>query len=375
MKLLVAFLLAWGIYLLQKAVYDHLWDKGLASDLSFEKDVLYEGEENTLIEVIENRKYLPLPILQVKFAITRTFLFQKQENTSVTDKYYRSDYFTVMPWQKITRSYPFICSKRGCFFTENIDLICRPFFLEQWMVVSQPQYAGVCVLPARIDHREVSENVKKLLGETEKNLRINEDPFTFSGIRDYQPYDNMRSINWKISARHDKLLVNTYNSTFSKKVVLLLNLETNSMVHAEQTREWAIRIASHLAGHFISARIPTALYTNGRDVAAAEEGPGCPAIEAGADMAHIRVIEVALARLNEKETGMPFLSLMEERIRTGKDPVEYIIISNYRKKDITGRYEALLSEGHGVHFIIPAVLHEKEEELDLTKYILWMRKD
>ena len=41
-----------------------------------------------------------------------------------------------------------------------------------------------------------------LLGDIEKNLHINEDPFTFAGIRDYQPFDSMHSIKWKTTARH-----------------------------------------------------------------------------------------------------------------------------------------------------------------------------
>ena len=390
MKLLVAFILAGLIYVIQRMVYRGIWNKNLDADLSFEKDILYEGEDNTLCEVIENRKYFPVPILQVKFSITRTFLFKKQDNTSVTDKYYRNDFFTIMPWQKITRAYPFTCSKRGFFNTDSIDLICRSFFMDEWMLETKYRMANVCVLPRRISHKEIDESVNNLIGEIEKNLRINEDPFTFAGIRDYQPFDNMRSINWKITARHGDLLVNTYNSTFSQKVVLLLNVESNSMLHNDEIAEWAIRIAAHLASHYISMHIPTAFYTNCADVSmeqnytvkrgarkSEDTSPaemGCPAIDAGADMSHIRAIEIALARLNTGITPASFLLLMDERIRKSREKVEYVIISNYRKKDVTGRYEALLSEGYSIHFIVPELNDtDSETELDAARYTRWIR--
>ncbi|MBR4759694.1 MAG: DUF58 domain-containing protein [Lachnospiraceae bacterium] len=393
MKLLIAFLLAVLVFWVQTLMYRRLWNQNLKASLSFDRDVLYEGQTNELVEVIENRKYMPIPILQVKFSITRTFLFEKRNNTNVTDKYYRSDFFTIMPWQKITRTYPFVCSKRGFYTTDDLDLICRSFFMNERMIETRRGSESVCVLPARIRHQDLPDEVNNLLGETEKNMRLNEDPFTFAGIRDYQPFDNIRSINWKVTARHDNLSVNTFNTTFSKKVVLLLNVEANSMMHAAEIAEWAIKIAAHLASRFISSHIPTALYTNGVDISAVRTGIGSAAIavknkkdkdatlsyvsmEAGADMSHIRAIEVTLARLSYATTSCPFVSLMDERIGKDGQSVEYIVISNYRKKEITSRFEALRSGGYSVHFIIPAMYsEEREDEFKAEQYTWWESKD
>ena len=41
--------------------------------------------------VIENNKPLPLPILNVKFATSRSFIFAEEENANVSDRYYRND--------------------------------------------------------------------------------------------------------------------------------------------------------------------------------------------------------------------------------------------------------------------------------------------
>ena len=366
MKLLIAFVIAVIVYSVQAFVYRKYWNRGLGASMSFERDVVYEGQGNRLVEVIENRKKLPIPILQVKFSITRTFLFDEQSGGNVTDKYYRSEYFTVMPWQKITRTYPIICSKRGVYTTDSMDLIGVNFFLTEKLVETRREDVSVCVLPGRIRPVAVPDTVNTLLGETEKNVKLNEDPFTFAGIREYRPGDNIRSINWKATARQGDLLVNTYNSTFSRRVVLLLNVEANTLLHQEELAEWAIRIAAHLAGRFISAGIPTAVYTNGRS-----EG-GSLSVDAGADPGHTRTIEMTLARIDLSLSPSSFTELMEERITTGGHPAEYVIISNYRKKDVTDRYELLLSQGCGIHYVIPAMKRDTlEEAFDRGRYTRW----
>lgn len=349
MKLIIAVALAGLVILIVNTLFAYLWDRNLSVKIGFDRDMLYEGEENILREVITNAKYLPLPILQVKFSITRTFIFEREENTSVTDLYYRNEFYTVMPFQKITRAYPFRCTHRGLFRMNKMDLICRSLFMGDKMIEPIEHEASVCVLPSKIVPREVPTNVTNLLGEIEKNMHINEDPFTFAGIRDYQPYDNMHSINWKATARMGNLLVNTYNTTFSKKVVLLLNMETNSMLNVPELQEGAIRIAAHLASFYIMHQIPVAMYTNGVD----EVDKISPEIEAGADLSHIRTIEIALARLDTSTRPIAFTKLMEQKVVTSNEPVEYLIISNSRRKDILDAYRMHKTTGHSMHYIIP----------------------
>ena len=169
----------------------------------------------------------------------------------------------------------------------------------------------------------------------------------------------------------------------------MLNVEANSMQHAEDVIEWAIRIVSHMASYYVTGHIPTAMYTNGIDASVDvdhSERAGrrdrvngsplqmdCPAIDAGADMAHIRTIEIALARLNTAQAPASFLKLLDERVTASKDPVEYVIVSNYRKRDLIDRYEALRGAGYSIHFIIPEYkLTGIEDEFDTPEFTGWL---
>ncbi|MFT3983370.1 MAG: DUF58 domain-containing protein [Lachnospiraceae bacterium] len=349
MKLLIAFACGALLYFLQSYLYKCFWDRDLTITVKFSDNVVREGGTTSLIETISNKKHLPLPVLQIKFAITRTFLFPKQKNTAVTDQYYRNEFFSVMPYQKITRTYPFICSRRGCFQMTGMDVICKDFFMTRMMLKSLTHPSMICVLPRRLRQVEIPTQAEHLLGELVRQIHRNEDPFEFAGIREYQPYDSMHSMNWKSTARTGSLQVNTFYTTFSKKLVLLLNLDCNAVSRAEELKEEGIRIAASLAARFIHERIPVAFYTNGLDLIMKEP---CQ-IEAGSDGKHIRNIEVALSRIDTGLKPSSFLELLDRYVKPGGDSVEYLLISNYRKKDLCEKYAALKKQGYSMKLFIP----------------------
>ena len=136
MRLLIALAVGTGLYFAQLFLYRYLWDKGLNVSLDFEKDLVREGETNRLVETVSNDKLLPLPVIQVKFSLTRTFVFKTIDNSAVTDRYYRNDFFSLLPYRKITRTYPFECSKRGFYLLEGMDVICKDLFCFVWFFIN-----------------------------------------------------------------------------------------------------------------------------------------------------------------------------------------------------------------------------------------------
>lgn len=55
-------------------------------------------------------------------------------------------------------------------------------------------------------------------------MPIFEDPSIVIGLREYQYGDEIKNINWKVSARYDKLFVNTHQPSISSGAIILLNL-------------------------------------------------------------------------------------------------------------------------------------------------------
>ncbi len=55
-------------------------------------------------------------------------------------------------------------------------------------------------------------------------MPIFEDPSIVVGLREYQYGDEIKNINWKVSARYDRLFVNTHQPSISSGSLILLNL-------------------------------------------------------------------------------------------------------------------------------------------------------
>ena len=84
-------LLLWEI---QSVWYAKHWDEELFVSLAFSRKSTVRGESCELLETIENRKLLPLPVLKVKFQVSRQLAFEDAgTESSVTDQYYRNDVF------------------------------------------------------------------------------------------------------------------------------------------------------------------------------------------------------------------------------------------------------------------------------------------
>ena len=73
-QLLGILVVALLLYLGQKTVYQKVWHKNLRVRLSFQEEGIWEGQESTLSEIIENQKKLPLTMLKVKFQTDRHLL-------------------------------------------------------------------------------------------------------------------------------------------------------------------------------------------------------------------------------------------------------------------------------------------------------------
>ena len=87
--------------------------------------------------------------------------------------------------------------------------------------------------PKPFSHPDFKRSLKQLNGEVLTKRHLLEDPFEYRGIRDYQPQDDLKSINWKATARTGDLKVNQKNYTSQKSVRIFVNLEDTGILKKE----------------------------------------------------------------------------------------------------------------------------------------------
>ncbi len=346
------------IYTLCKFLYNRFWDKNLTVDLSFSKNEAYVGEKIKLHEVITNKKPMPVPLLMVKFVTSRHLKISdasdKTSFSNVTDNYYRNDVLDLGMYQKVTRTLDVECTHRGYYTIKNIDLVYHDLIFGYKDVISFPCDINLYVLPRLLGTRNYTPIFKNIMGDIICRRLINEDPFEFKGIRDYQIFDSMKSINWKASARGGSLKVNEKNHTSSVSVTILLNLESRTATRNPEVDEASISLAASFALELINQGITVSLYTN-----AAEKGITNPIrISCGCGTSHMDNIMHILAKLEPSNVCADFGDLIKAYDKTAGDNNHAIIISTRTGTRLRGLLNTEIKSTF--NFILP---YNKYDEL------------
>mgnify|MGYP001071249242 FL=1 len=248
----------WGIY------YRCQWAKDVTVRLWFETDAVYAGQETKLYEVIENRKRMPVPVLEVGFHTRKELDFADVENTNVSDYLYKRDVFSVLGRQKITREIPVKCTKRGRYLASDADITTHTLLYRKHYSKAVGTEAEIYVYPKMTDVSEIVTVCEHMLGAVQCARRLYEDPFAFRTIRSYTTDDPMKSINWKASARTGSLMVNTFDSVQSQKAMIFLDVEDIGILKYEDLVEESIALAATVMRRLIRQNIEVGFVFNGR---------------------------------------------------------------------------------------------------------------
>ena len=265
----------WNLY------YRYSWAKNITVRLRFETDALYAGETTKLYEVIENRKAMPVPVLEVDFHTKRELNFAEEDNANVSDYIYKRDIFAVSGRQKITREIPLKCTRRGHYEIRETELTTHSLLYGKRLGRALESNAAIYVYPKMTNVSDIMPLCERMLGTLQCAKRLYEDPFAFRTIRDYTTDDPMKTINWKASAKTGTLMVNTFDSALSQKAMLFLDVEDTGILKYEDLVEESISIAATLVRRLLRQGIEVGFCFNGNTAAAGQENGFTPTNEKG----------------------------------------------------------------------------------------------
>lgn len=346
MKIIGIGIIAFFLVVIQMLVYKKYWAKNLYVSVSFRQDAIYEGEEGEIIEVIENRKHLPLPMLKVKFQTSRNLGFEDEKGSKTTDQYYRNDIFQVGSGEKITRTLNFKGKKRGYYRINNIDLVASDLFFLNEDGKNQVTNQYLYVYPMVLREEDFRLSLQKINGEILVKRHLLEDPFEYRGVREYQPFDDIRSVNWKATARTGVLKANQKNYTAMQTIRIFLNLEDDGIWKKEHEVEKSMQMAMGIAAFFLAQGIRVTCFANGKDILTDEhiEVKGLTGIN------QLEVLGKALARVDATRTPYTFVSLFRERILSEADGFFTFFISPNGYDDFMELLEECKSKGMDYHW-------------------------
>lgn len=374
MPLIVISISMFVLFLVQAYVYRMTWKKNLSVEVFFDQDSVNEGENVHIIESVDNNKWNSVISLKVNLNIDKHIRFLNQENTVLTDRSCHSEVFAMTPHSKVMRKMNCFCAKRGYYRIENVFLVSNDLFYTQRLTETVSQDAALYVYPGSVDQADFSIVAERILGQIFTRKQMLDDPFEFRGIRQYEPFDPMRSINWKLSAKVGDLRVNLYENTAEQEVRILLDVGCDMLLQQESLIEEAIRIASALAEKFIDCGIVTSLAANGVDVIS-----GIPfSVMGGAGEHHEIAVKQGLARLavGSGHAEIPMSQVLqreaEDMERSGK-VMACILISSEADASVVSEWNRICSGRELNWWIMP--VHRREEgyisEMQRSEVIYW----
>ena len=235
----------------------------------FTKDEVMEGDEVGLVEIVSNRKWLPLPWLKSELSTSRWLEYAGSQSEVVGEIRYVPSFFALKSYQKVSRTWKVKCLKRGVFEIRRVDLVGSDLLGFSSFSYSAQVNAHLTVLPRPLENNELICLPRYLNGDTVVRRQLLDDPFFVAGAREYTGLEPMNRIHWNATAREGKLMVFENQYTSRNNLSVLLNVQQRpgkaGSMDGDDDLENCIRFCAYLFGAAAKEDIPFRFLCNGAD--------------------------------------------------------------------------------------------------------------
>ncbi len=341
------------VYLLmriQRRIYRKYWDQNVSVDISFETRCVMEREPIRVHVTVTNGKRLPLPALSLLFTLPQNFRELRTNDNNVIDSWRRNELFALFSGQRAERTLVFSCEQRGIYRLKEYELNCRSFLMDQDCSRKYAMEAVLYVYPSAVNMRRFLTRFQTIYGSIIANDFHYEDVFQIRGVREYQPFDSQRRINWIASAKLGSLMVNNYEYTTSRKVVIFLNLALDQLAQERMIGEESIRLVKTWCMRLDKNGIQCNIYTNGTD---AESGEYVRLEKENIRKNYMEAVNEALTRIELRDSEEDFFGCYAEELDRCKKDHFILIISAYQRPSFQKDLLALAAETGNFSWIIP----------------------
>jgi uncharacterized protein (DUF58 family) len=227
----------------------------------------FVGEQIDYLVRIENKKLLPLPWLHARQELppvlepsNRRLQGTDGENEAFLERR------TSMRWyERLTWTYHIPLQARGFHKFGATRLRSGDLFGFFTRQRDEPASLRLWVYPETVPLEELGIPLYRPYGESSGGQPLFEDPSRLKGLRDYRAGDSLKRVDWKATARHQKLRSRIYDPSSNPQVVIALNVTTVPPPYRgtiAEIFEQAISVAATLATAYSEERLPFGLISN-----------------------------------------------------------------------------------------------------------------
>jgi uncharacterized protein (DUF58 family) len=279
-------------------------------------------------EEIYNRKPFPVPWVKADIHSSKWLEFAGASSSVVDERRFVTSGFVLRAYQRTKRRWYMKCTKRGVFDIDNATVTCGDILGLITESKAVPVKKRLVVYPGMMNIDEMFFSTRDILGDAVVKRFIMDDPFIVKGIRDYIPGDAMNRVNWKASARNDKLLVNENDFTTKVGITVLMNVQSDyeefDYVKNKDAIELAVKISATILNRGYSQAIPIRFGSNACTV---DDDTEMILAESGVGEEHMKHMLYMLAQLKLKNIRdfAIYLSMLESKIRN----TQVYIVTSY----------------------------------------------
>ena len=215
-----------------------------------------------------------------------------------------------------------------------------------------PSTAEITVYPKLVSMDDVPLPAHSWLGDIIVRRWIIEDPFILSGVRDYSSGDPLNSVNWKATARTNRLQVSKRDFSADHHLMIYINFNQTEDIWRpiidEEMMEQAISYAASIAQYAISEGISTGFGCNSY---ADRMNKEAIRIEPENGAQQLTYILENLAKLN-MGTSTHFHFFLQEDIDLGMEGNDILLITAIMTEEMQGHIRALEAQGNSVEVLM-----------------------
>ena len=227
--------IAFGIMGITAGILSYLFSRVALNQVFYSKKFsgnrFFVGEVVDMEVMISNKKPIPVPWVRIQDELSETF---QVENTDVTNFIYNSysktqvlKHFTSMRWyERIRWEYRLKCTRRGVFKIGPSKIESTEPFGMFGSVINYDFFDEIIVYPKIFSLDELVLPPLKPFGESSGGMQLIQDFSGPRGLREYASGDKLSTINWKASAKLQKLHVNLYDPSSSHTIVVAVAVDS-----------------------------------------------------------------------------------------------------------------------------------------------------
>ena len=264
--------LAFGVMGLTVVGISLLWSRVSLEEVSYERRFsrqrVFIDEDVTITITLANRKPVPLGRIKIQDEVPDGIEIEDADLiSSASPNAQTLRLSTSVTWyERISWNYRIRGRRRGIYYfgparMQSGDLFG---FYSSHHVERDRDY--ILVYPRVVTLPELGLPASRPLGEIGGGIRIFPDPSRPSSIRDYQQGDPLKTIDWKASAKTQRLQVRTYDPSSSNTVLLVVATDTMERPwegYSAVNLERVITAAASVASYAAESQLSLGLFSNG----------------------------------------------------------------------------------------------------------------